>query len=68
MNIGLLGSGIVGQVLGRKLVEVGHDVVLGSRSPHDIDVRRGMGGTLRDWLRQIGSAARIASFEETAAH
>lgn len=68
MRIGILGSGIVGQVLGRKLAVVGHDVMLGSRTPHDLDVRRGQGGTLRDWLRQIDSAARIASFEDAATH
>lgn len=33
MNIGIIGSGIVGQTLGAKLAERGHDVVLGCRPP-----------------------------------
>jgi len=28
MNIGVLGSGAVGQTIGSKLVELGHDVML----------------------------------------
>ncbi len=31
MKIGILGSGIVGQTLGSKLVQLGHDVMMGSR-------------------------------------
>ena len=33
MKIGIIGSGVVGQTLGAKLVERGEDVVLGTRSP-----------------------------------
>jgi hypothetical protein len=32
MHIGILGSGTVAQTLGAKLVQLGHDVKLGSRS------------------------------------
>jgi len=31
MNIGVLGTGLVGQTLGSKLVHLGHDVMMGSR-------------------------------------
>ncbi len=31
MNIGVLGTGIVGQTIGSKLVQLGHDVMMGSR-------------------------------------
>ena len=31
MNIGVLGTGVTGQTIGTKLVELGHDVMLGSR-------------------------------------
>ena len=31
MNIGILGTGVVGQTLGSKLVELGHEVMMGSR-------------------------------------
>jgi len=40
MNIGIVGSGIVGQVLGRKLVELGHDVVIGTRDPSKLEEKR----------------------------
>jgi hypothetical protein len=33
MRIGILGTGIVGQTIGTRLVQLGHDVKLGSRSP-----------------------------------
>lgn len=68
MKVGIVGSGIVGQTLGAKLVERGEDVVLGTRSPGDMDAKRGMGAPLKDWLSQTGGKARIASFAEAAAH
>ena len=36
MKIGIIGSGMVGQAIGKKLVELGHDVVLGTRDPQQI--------------------------------
>ncbi len=71
MKIGIIGSGIVGQTLGTKLVERGHDVVLGTRSPGNLDEERGFGGPLADWLTRSDGAkgrARVASFEEAARH
>ena len=51
MKIGILGSGVVGQTLGAKLAEVGHEVVLGTRSPGELGQKRGHGQTsLQDWL------------------
>ena len=32
MQIGVLGSGITGQTIGSKLIQLGHEVMLGSRS------------------------------------
>lgn len=32
MNIGVLGTGIVGQTIGNRLVELGHNVMMGSRT------------------------------------
>ena len=32
MNIGIIGTGIVGQTLAGKLSEIGHDVVMGTRN------------------------------------
>lgn len=71
MKIGIIGSGIVGQTLGAKLVERGHDVVLGTRSPGNLDEQRGQGGSLADWLARSEGAkgtARVASFEDAARH
>jgi predicted dinucleotide-binding enzyme len=68
MNIGILGSGVVGQTLGAKLVERGHTIVLGTRSPKELSAKRGMGGSLEEWLRRTGNKARLASFADAAAH
>jgi predicted dinucleotide-binding enzyme len=57
MKIGILGSGMVGQTIGAKLVELGHDVVVGTRSPEK----------LREWSAQH-AGARIGSLAEAAAH
>lgn len=68
MKIGIVGSGVVGQTLGAKLVERGEDVVLGTRSPENLENKRGMGAPLKDWLEKTGDKARIASFADAAAH
>lgn len=58
MRIGILGSGMVGQTVGAKLVELGHDVVIGTRDP----------GKLSEWIEQVGGSARAASGAAAAAH
>lgn len=71
MKIGIIGSGIVGQTLGAKLVERGHDVVLGTRSPQSLDEQRGQGSPLGEWLARAEGAkgkARVAGFDEAARH
>lgn len=68
MKIGILGSGTVGQVLGTKLAGIGHEVVLGTRTPEELDRERGQAGTLRAWLDQAGAQGRVAGLAETAAH
>ncbi|HJQ20664.1 MAG TPA: NAD(P)-binding domain-containing protein [Gemmatimonadaceae bacterium] len=68
MNIGILGSGTVGQTLGAALVERGENVVLGTRSPKDLGSKRGMGAPLQDWVDRTKGKARIATFQESAAH
>jgi predicted dinucleotide-binding enzyme len=57
MKIGILGSGMVGQTIGAKLVGLGHDVVVGTRSPEK----------LREWSAQH-AGVRIGSLAEAAAH
>ena len=68
MRIGIIGSGIVGQTLGAKLVERGEDVVLGTRSPGSLSDKRGHGQSLDDWLKATGNEARVATFADAALH
>jgi predicted dinucleotide-binding enzyme len=35
MNIGIIGTGIVGKTIGSKLIELGHNVMMGSRTPNN---------------------------------
>ena len=68
MNVGILGSGVVGQTLGAKLAERGVDVVLGTRTPKQLDEKRGMGAPLSDWVAKAGKNGRLGTFAEAAAH
>lgn len=68
MKIGIIGSGVVGQTIGAKLVERGEDVVLGTRSPGNLSDARGVGKPLEDWLQSAGSKARVGAFADAAAH
>lgn len=58
MKFGILGSGMVATVFGAKLIELGHDVALGTRNPDK----------LAEWASQIGKKAKIGSFEAAAKH
>jgi 8-hydroxy-5-deazaflavin:NADPH oxidoreductase len=71
LQIGILGSGIVGQTLGLKLVQLEHTVVLGTRDPNKLDEPKGRGPSarsLRDWLAETGLKASVATFRDAAAH
>jgi predicted dinucleotide-binding enzyme len=58
MRIGVFGSGTVGQTVGKKLAELGHDVMIGTRDA----------GKLAEWLGQVAGQASAGSVAETAAH
>jgi predicted dinucleotide-binding enzyme len=62
MNIGVLGTGVVGRTLGQRLVELGHSVALGSREPNH--------PAAAEWLAKVGTArgARAGTFADAAAH
>jgi predicted dinucleotide-binding enzyme len=71
MNIGVLGTGIVGQTLAGKLRTLGHEVVMGSRDPSTLAERTepprpGM-PSFAGWHRQ-NEAVRLATFADAAAH
>jgi predicted dinucleotide-binding enzyme len=57
MKIGVLGSGIVGQTIGSRLVELGHEVTVGTREPKKLE----------DWCQKAGPRARAGSFAASAA-
>ncbi len=57
MKIGVLGSGVVGQVLGAGFLKHGHEAMLGTRDPKKKAVE--------DWVR-ANPRARAGTFEETA--
>jgi predicted dinucleotide-binding enzyme len=57
MKVGVIGSGIVAQVLAAGLLKHGHDVAIGSRDP----------AKLRDWAAK-NAAAKVGTFKDAAAH
>jgi 8-hydroxy-5-deazaflavin:NADPH oxidoreductase len=59
MRIAVLGTGVVGRTLAGKLVESGHDVVVGSRTATNEAAVR--------WATEAGPRARAATFFDAAA-
>jgi 8-hydroxy-5-deazaflavin:NADPH oxidoreductase len=58
MKIGVLGTGTVGRTIATKLVELGHEVTMGSRSAESEG--------LREWLGAAGEIAGGGTFAEAA--
>jgi predicted dinucleotide-binding enzyme len=59
MRIGILGTGVVGRTIGTKLVKLGHDVRMGSRSTG--------GEKARGWIKEAGGKSSEGSFADAAA-
>jgi 8-hydroxy-5-deazaflavin:NADPH oxidoreductase len=59
VKIGILGTGVVGQTIGAKLVKLGHEVKMGSRSAAN-DKAAG-------WARTAGAGASHGTFADAAA-
>ncbi len=59
MRLAVLGTGVVGQTLGRKLVELGHEVVMGSR--------RAGNEKAVEWAAAVGPGASEGTFADAAA-
>jgi predicted dinucleotide-binding enzyme len=59
MKIGVLGTGIVGRTIGTKLVGLGHEVVMGSRTADNADAA--------EWVAQIGTGASHGTFADAGA-
>lgn len=60
MKIGILGTGMVGQTIGAKLVALGHDVVMGSREAKNPKARA--------WAKKAGKGAGHGTFADAALH
>jgi 8-hydroxy-5-deazaflavin:NADPH oxidoreductase len=60
MRIGVLGTGMVGQTIATKLVELGHDVTMGAREPGNEKAV--------EWASGAGDDASEGSFADAAAH
>jgi predicted dinucleotide-binding enzyme len=59
MRIGILGTGVVGRTIGTKLVKLGHDVRMGSRSTG--------GEKARGWIKEAGGKSSEGTFADAAA-
>ena len=59
MKIGILGTGIVGKTIGTKLVQLGHDVKMGSRTANNEKAS--------EWVKASGANASQGTFAEAAA-
>ena len=60
MKIGVLGTGMVGSAIATKLVGLGHEVRMGSRTP---DSKRAA-----EWVAAVGQGASQGTFADAAAH
>jgi len=59
MKIAILGSGMVGNAIATKLVNFGHQVMMGSRTAGS--------DAGKEWLKSIGGKGRIGTFADAAA-
>jgi len=59
MKIAVLGTGMVGNTIATKLVQTGHQVMMGSRTANS--------EAGQEWLRSVGGKAQIGTFADTAA-
>jgi len=59
MRYGVLGTGMVGQTLATRLTELGHDVMMGSRTTDNREAAA--------WRQRIGVRAQAGTFRDAAA-
>jgi predicted dinucleotide-binding enzyme len=59
VRVAVLGTGVVGRTLGTKLVELGHEVKMGSRTPDNAPAA--------EWVASAGDAAGQGTFADAAA-
>ena len=68
MKIAMIGGGGVAQTLAAKLIENGHDVVIGIRSVTETELAkdRQMASPLKDWQKATGG--RVVTLQDAATH
>ncbi|MFC0878576.1 NADPH-dependent F420 reductase [Saccharicrinis sp. FJH2] len=69
MKVTILGTGVVGQTIASRLVELHHQVVMGTRNPHETIQRtepNQMTGTSFSEWHKINSAVTLMAFNEAA--
>ena len=59
MKIAILGTGMVGNTVATKLVQLGHQVIMGSRTATS--------EAALSWLRSVDHKAQVGTFADTAA-
>jgi predicted dinucleotide-binding enzyme len=59
MKIGVLGTGVVGSTIASKLIALGHEVMMGSRTA---DNEKALA-----WAKMAGASGRVGTFAEAAA-
>jgi len=59
MKIAVLGTGMVGKAIATKLVDVGHQIMMGSRTANS--------DAGQEWLRSVGGKAQVGTCADTAA-
>jgi predicted dinucleotide-binding enzyme len=59
MKIGVLGTGMVGSAIASKLVALGHDVMMGSRTADNAKATT--------WAKTAGARGQVGTFADTAA-
>src|SRR5258705_10434021 len=59
MKIGILGTGMVGETLGQKFIQLGHEVKMGSRTANNDSAAK--------WVKAAGANASQGTFNDAAA-
>ena len=59
MKIAILGTGMVGNAVATKLVNIGHQIMMGSRTANS--------DAGQEWLRSVGGKAQVGTFSDAAA-
>src|ERR1700752_3270848 len=59
MKIGIIGTGVVGSAIGTRLVQIGHEVMMGSRTANNEKAAQ--------WVKASGNKASQGTFADAAA-